>query len=81
MRERALARQASTTQEKQRGQLGPSFFGQGLNSEELERVRNSQDRLRHRIYFYVNGGRGINPEQGVGAMLTKQSYIISTTFS
>ncbi len=39
-----------------------------MNSEELERVRNSQDsRLKHRIYFYVNGGRGINPEQGVGA--------------
>lgn len=53
---------------EQRGQLDSSFFGQGLNSEELERVRNSQDsRLKHRIYFYVNGGRGINPEQGVGA--------------
>lgn len=53
---------------EQRESLSSSAFGQGAASEELARVRSAADeRLKHRIYFYVNGGRGITPETGVGA--------------
>lgn len=53
---------------EQRNTLNSSAFGSGLKGEELDRVRNAADeRIKHRVYFYVNGGRGINPESGVGA--------------
>ena len=53
---------------EERQVLASSAFGSGTNSEELERVKNAADeRLKHRIYFYVNGGKGINPETGVGS--------------
>jgi hypothetical protein len=51
-----------------RQQLSSGYFGQGLRGAENERLRNATDeRIKQRIYFYVNAGRGINPEQGVGA--------------
>lgn len=53
---------------EQREVLASSAFGLGTKSEDLERVKNAADeRLKHRIYFYVNGGKGINPETGVGS--------------
>lgn len=52
----------------QRKTLVSSFFGSGLKGAELERVKSaSDDRIKHRIYFYLNTGRGINPEVGVGS--------------
>ena len=52
----------------QRKTLVSSFFGSGLKGAELERVKSaSDDRIKHRIYFYLNTGRGINPEAGVGS--------------
>ncbi len=52
----------------QRQQLSSAAFGSGLPGAELERVAASTDpRIQHRIYFYVNAGRAINPEAGVGA--------------
>lgn len=53
---------------QERKTLASSMFGAGLKGAELDRIKNAADlRLKHRIYFYVNGGRGINPEDGVGA--------------
>jgi len=52
----------------QRDYLSSSAYGTGLRGAEAERVAQSDDpRIKHRIYFYVNSGRGIRPEQGVGA--------------
>lgn len=39
-----------------------------MQGAELERIRTADDdRIKQRIYFYVNGGRGITPESDVGA--------------
>ena len=39
-----------------------------MNGAELERIKAAEDpRIKQRIYFYVNGGRGITPESDVGA--------------
>ena len=55
------------SQEK-RSFLDSGYFGRGTKSEELERVMDAPDeRIKHRIYFYVNEGRGIHPENGVGS--------------
>jgi hypothetical protein len=52
---------------QERRTLDSSMFGTGLQGAELDRVMNAEDkRLRHRIYFYVNAGKGISPEFGVG---------------
>jgi hypothetical protein len=52
---------------QERKSLAASMFGTGLQGAELERVKEAADeRLRHRIYFYTNTGKGINPEFGVG---------------
>ncbi len=54
--------------QRQREYLSSSAYGTGLKGAEAERVAQSDDpRIKHRIYFYVNAGRGIRPEQGVGA--------------
>lgn len=51
-----------------RDYLASSAFGTGLKGAENERIAQSGDpRLKHRIYFYVNPGRAIRPEVGVGA--------------
>jgi len=51
-----------------RDYLASSAFGTGLKGAENERIAQSGDpRLKHRIYFYVNTGRAIRPEAGVGA--------------
>lgn len=53
---------------EQRGQLNSEFWGTGLKGDEGRRLANTRDsRLRQRIYFYVNTGKGIKPEEGVGA--------------
>lgn len=53
---------------QQRQSLDSSFFGLGLKGDELARVQNATDRrIKQRIYFYVNNGKGIKPEAGVGS--------------
>lgn len=47
--------------------LNGQFYGTGLKGAERERVRNSADqRLASRTYFYVDEGKGVRPEAGVG---------------
>jgi hypothetical protein len=47
--------------------LDSSKYGTGIQGEEARRVANADDqRLRHRIYFYVSSGKGVTPEPGVG---------------
>ena len=54
--------------DKTRETLSGSYYGKGLIGEERARVFASPDeRLRFRIYFYVNDGKGVSPEFGVGA--------------
>jgi hypothetical protein len=52
---------------QQRSTIESSFFGTGLKGDELPRVTEATDpRIKHRIYFYLNTGKGIKPEAGVG---------------
>lgn len=54
--------------DEQRSTLSSFAFGRGLKAAEFERIQNATDpRIKHRIYFYMNTGRGISPEVGVGA--------------
>ena len=47
-------------------------FGTGLQGSGREMYMNAEDRrLRHRAYFYVDKGTGINPEAGVGGIAHK----------
>ena len=47
--------------------LNGQFYGTGLKGAEKDRVRNSADtRLASRTYFYVDEGKGVRPEAGVG---------------
>ena len=50
-----------------RSSLNSAFYGSGLKGLEAERLQGSEnDDIRPRVYFYVDKGRGINPEAGVG---------------
>lgn len=47
--------------------LDGRYYGTGLRGIERERIANSPDtRLRNRVYFYVDEGKGVRPEAGVG---------------
>ncbi len=51
-----------------RERLDSSYFGTGISGAEVERVAGATDpRIKQRIYFYVNNGRPIKPEEGVGS--------------
>jgi hypothetical protein len=51
----------------ERQELDGSFYGTGAKGEEADRVKRAADkRLDKRIYFYINAGQGVSPEQGVG---------------
>lgn len=51
-----------------RNTLSGSAFGRGLKGAERERLAGSTDpRLKKRIAFYIDNGKGIRPESGVGA--------------
>lgn len=46
-----------------------AFYGTGLRGAERDRVFNGDDqRLRSRVYFYVDEGKGVVPEAGVGGV-------------
>ena len=51
----------------QRDHLSGVFFGTGTKSEEARRLFESKDsRLKSRLYAYVDEGKGVRPEEGVG---------------
>lgn len=53
----------------ERSQLDGRYYGTGTKGAEYPRVMSSRDpRIKERIYFYVDAGRGITPEQGVGSV-------------
>jgi hypothetical protein len=65
----------------ERKELDGSKYGTGATGAEAERVKNAADqRLANRIYFYINAGQGVSPEQGVGGnahtVLLKNLYDI-----
>ena len=52
----------------ERKQLDGRYYGTGAKGREADRVRAASDpRIKERIYFYVDAGNGVTPEQGVGA--------------
>jgi hypothetical protein len=51
----------------ERQSLDGRYYDTGARGKEGPRVRAAKDaRLKERIYFYVDAGKGITPEQGVG---------------
>lgn len=65
----AIAVQGFHYSTTERGQLDGRYYGTGTKGEEYARVMSSSDpRIKERIYFYVDAGRGITPEQGVGSV-------------
>ncbi|MER2539910.1 MAG: hypothetical protein ABTQ26_11780 [Azonexus sp.] len=53
----------------ERSTLDGRYYGTGASGKEAERVRAATDpRIKERVYFYVDAGRGITPEQGVGSV-------------
>lgn len=47
--------------------LSGEYYGRGLKGAERTRLDSSPDpRLRNRVYYYVDQGKGIRPEAGVG---------------
>ena len=51
-----------------RQRLSGDYFGAGLKGSERERLDQSSDaRIKSRISFYIDTGKGISPEAGVGA--------------
>lgn len=52
-----------------RATVNGAFYGTGLRGAERDRVFNGDDqRLRNRVYFYVDEGKGVVPEAGVGGV-------------
>lgn len=52
---------------EERSSLDSGKFGTGIKGREAARVAAATDpRLRNRVYFYINDGKGIHPEQGLG---------------
>lgn len=54
---------------KQRPELLSQFYGTGLRGLEGERLsEKSNSDIRDRVYFYVDNGKGVRPESGVGGV-------------
>lgn len=54
-----------STQQRQR--LDGRYYGTGLKGAEGDRLSRAKDsRLKTRLYFYVDEGKGVRPEAGVG---------------
>lgn len=52
---------------QKRTNLDGRFYGSGLKGQERDRLANTRDpRIKDRVYFYVDEGKGVSPEQGVG---------------
>ena len=53
----------------ERSNLDGRYYGTGARGDEAARVRAATDpRIKERVYFYVNKGNGVTPEQGVGSI-------------
>lgn len=64
----AVAAQGFHYSSEERSTLDGRYYGTGAKGRESDRVNAAADkRLKERIYFYVDAGKGITPEQGVGA--------------
>lgn len=52
---------------EQRTSLSGVFYGTGIKGAEGDRLRQAKDgRIKQRLYFYVDEGKGVFPEYGVG---------------
>lgn len=52
---------------QQRNVLNGAYYGTGIKGAEGERLRDAKDaRIRRRLYFYIDEGKGVFPEYGVG---------------
>jgi hypothetical protein len=52
---------------QQRDTLSSGFFGTGMKAQERFRIAEAKDsRIKKRLYFYANTGKGIAPESDVG---------------
>ncbi len=52
---------------QKRTNLDGRFYGTGLQGQERDRLARARDaRIKSRVYFYVDEGKGVTPEQGVG---------------
>lgn len=52
---------------QQRDTLSSAFFGTGMKAQERFRIASATDpRIKKRLYFYANTGKGIAPESDVG---------------
>ena len=53
--------------QNQRSSLDGRYFGRGLKGAEQSRLAEATDpRIKERVYFYVDEGKGVTPEAGVG---------------
>lgn len=53
----------------ERTNLDGRYYGTGARGDEAARVKSAPDpRIKERIYFYVDSGKGVTPEQGVGSI-------------
>lgn len=51
----------------ERTHLSGRFFGSGLKGAEHSRLDNAPEILKNRLYFYVDEGSGVSPEEGLGS--------------
>lgn len=49
-----------------RTELNGNYYGTGIKGEEAARLRDADPQLRQRVYFYVDTGKGVKPEPGLG---------------
>ena len=54
---------------QQRPEIRSNFYGTGLRGLERERLAEKENSdIRDRVYFYVDNGKGVTPESGVGGI-------------
>lgn len=65
----AVTVQGTHYSQQERASLDGRYYGTGMRGAEGPRVRAAADpRLKERVYFYVDKGTGLRPEDGVGAI-------------
>lgn len=65
----AVTVQGTHYSKQERANLDGRYYGTGMRGAEGPRVRAAADpRLKERVYFYVDKGTGIRPEDGVGSI-------------
>lgn len=66
-REGAVAAVGTHYSRAERRRLSGAYYGTGLKGAEAERLENADPELRHRVHFYIDQGKGVRPEAGVGS--------------